>query len=280
MIPLLEPYISRCDPYLDLSKANQYDLTIQFALGGFSFVVSDATTHEPLMLEDYKSADWHTEDKLLDGLRQTMEQKTLSALSFHKVLIAYEGSNNIFVPTDLFTPDEASTYLHFLHHRDGNASTRADKMRNIDAYNIYPMTRHIADRIERLWDNVNIKHHSSLLVDTLAEKEINNETTLFVYTKERNFDLAVMQERNMLFFNTFKFNSKDDFLYFIANAMEQLHLDMRHTPVVFMGSIMPNSEVVSVCEHYIGRLSFASCKTEVPLLKGLPYHSYYIILNQ
>ena len=180
MIPLLEPYISRCDPYLDLSKANQYNLTIQFALGGFSFVVSDATTHEPVMLEDYKSADWNTEDKLLEGLRQTMEQKTLTSLSFNKAYIAYESSYNIFVPSALFTPDEASTFLHFLHHKDVNAGTRADKMRNIDAYTIYPMTRPIADKRECLWDNVNIKHQSSLLVDTIVEKENNDETTLYV----------------------------------------------------------------------------------------------------
>ena len=90
-----------------------------------------------------------------------------------------------------------------------------------------------------------------------------------------------MQNNNMLFFNNFKFNSKDDFLYFIVSTMEQLHLDIHDTPVVFMGSIMPNSEVVSVCEHYIGRLSFAKSSTESnSLVKGLPYHSYYIILNQ
>ena len=95
----------------------------------------------------------------------------------------------------------------------------------------------------------------------------------------RDFDMVIKKEGKLLFFNNFKFNTKDDFAYFMLFAMEQYGLSGHDTPVCFSGLIRPASEIIDLCGRYVKDLNFVEDQHKLSVskaLKAVPFQYYYI----
>ena len=96
----------------------------------------------------------------------------------------------------------------------------------------------------------------SLIKDNL---ERTDDARIYLNVKNQCFEMIVLKEAKLLFYNYFRFKTKEDFLYFVLFSMEQLHLDAEITPVYFMGMIEKDSQVVELVTRYIRDVRF---KTE------------------
>ena len=79
---------------------------------------------------------------------------------------------------------------------------------------------------------------------------------VFVNVKNADFDMVIKKDGKLQFFNNFRFNTKDDFAYFLLFAMEQNSLSGQDTPVTFAGLILPSSEITELCKHYVRDIHF------------------------
>ena len=91
--------------------------------------------------------------------------------------------------------------------------------------------------------------------------------------------MAVFKKGELTFFNNFKFNTKDDFLYFLMFAIEQQKLSAEETSVYVSGMILANSEIMKLCERYIKDIRFIKNGDTIKVseaLKEIPSQYYYI----
>ena len=82
-----------------------------------------------------------------------------------------------------------------------------------------------------------------------------------------------------MFFNNFKFNTKEDFAYFLLFAMEQNGFSGHGTLVCFSGLIRPASEIVDLCGRYVKDLHFVKDPLALKVSKVLddvPFQYYHI----
>ena len=96
--------------------------------------------------------------------------------------------------------------------------------------------------------------------------------------RNRDFDMAIVNDK-LLFFNNFRFNTKDDFAYFMLFAMEQYGFTGQDTPVCFSGLILASSDIINLCGRYIRDIRFVEKPEELKVsepLKGIPYQYYHI----
>ena len=101
----------------------------------------------------------------------------------------------------------------------------------------------------------------------------------FVNVKNHDFDMAILKEGKVHFFNNFKYNTKEDFAYFLFFALEQNGLSGKDTPVVFSGPLLPDSEITELCKHYVKDIRFVEDPHELKICKALdevPFQYYYI----
>ena len=271
----LNPYIATFDAGFGVEKSAQYRLTIQLALGGLSFALFDTRDTRLVGMEYYQSdllADSHD---LFRTLEKALDAKGLNNSTFQSVNCIIDERTNVLVPKALYSPNDNDKWLNFSFNLPKDYSTKYDLLEKHKTFNVYGFPNAMQTKIRAKWAKVDICHSSSVFLKSLPTSE---QPTVWVNVRNRDFDMAIMKDK-LLFFNNFRFKTKEDFSYFLLFAMEQNGLSGENTPVHFSGLLLPSSEIISLCERYIRDIQFVKKPEEFKVseaFKEVPYHYYHI----
>ena len=273
----MNPYISTFGEEFDAEKSSHYRLTIQFALGGLSFALLDTTTQTLVALECYQSDLLSDSDDLFRTMERALGSKGLSIKDFLSVTCLVDNRLCTLVPDALFDATNQTKYLDFAFQIPEGYAIIAEKVKAANCHNVMAWPKALQDKVAAKWPNALFTHTSSVFIDSVMRTETANGAFLLV--RNRDFDMVIKKEGKLLFFNNFKFNTKDDFAYFLLFAMEQYGLSGHDTPVCLSGLIRPASEIVDLCGRYIKDLNFVGDQHKLSVskaLKEVPFQYYYI----
>ena len=278
MTASLNPYISKFDKELDVEKSSQYRLTIQFSLGGLSFALLDATTQTLIALECYQSDLLTDSDDLFRALERALESKGLNNKAFQSVTSLIDNRYSTLVPKTLFNEADAAKYLYFGFQIPEGYTVVSEPLTSMPCHHVFAFPKALHDKLQSKWKEVRITHSSCVFLDSMMQNGV--DTGVFVQVRNRDFDMLIKKEGNLLFFNNFKFNTKEDFAYFLLFAMEQNGCSGQDTPVCFSGLIRPASDIIDLCGRYVKDIRFVDdphtlkvCKT----LEEVPFQYYYTL---
>jgi hypothetical protein len=100
------------------------------------------------------------------------------------------------------------------------------------------------------------KHANSILVSKLLIASKNkDEKKMFVHMNSSHFEIIVVQNQKLLFFNSFDYNTPEDFLYYILFTAEQLNLNPENFPLELIGTIDAESDYYKIAYKYIRNIS-------------------------
>jgi hypothetical protein len=79
-------------------------------------------------------------------------------------------------------------------------------------------------------------------------------------------DITVLGQKKLLFYNSFQFTTKEDFIYYLLFTLEQLRLDTESVKLRLFGDIEESDEIYTICYEYIQHLSiFIPPNTTYPI---------------
>jgi hypothetical protein len=100
------------------------------------------------------------------------------------------------------------------------------------------------------------KHATTILVSKLLIGSKNNpEKKVVVHINSGHFEIIVVQNQKLLFFNSFEYTTPEDFLYYILFTAEQLDLNPEEFPLELIGKIDTESEYYQLAYKYIRNVS-------------------------
>ena len=258
-----------------------YRLTIQFSLGGLSFVLFDTEAHMVTDVELHQSENLKNIDELFRTLEKDLRPRDLKSGNCQSVTCLIDGPTTTLVPKELFHDDDLTKLLGFSHTIPAGYLTAAEEVENLQAYNLFAYPQSLHDLILKRWPDAQICHSITVFLKNLPKSET---PVVYVNVRNRDFDMAIMQDK-LLFFNNFEFKTKVDFCYFILYAMQQQGLSGWETPVWFSGLIQPGSEIIELCRRYLKNIRFVTRPHEFKvkdLLLDVPfqyYYNHYLILK-
>ena len=278
MATSLNPYISKFDAGFDVGKSSQYRMTIQFSLGGFSYALLDVPSNMLIGMECYQSDALADSNDVFQALERALESKELNNKTFHSVVCLIDNRVCTLVPAPLFDAREASTYLDFSFQAMDGQIVLHEELKTEKCVNVFAMPKTLRNRIAAKWEKARITHFSTVFVDA-ALRYAPEGKAAFVNVKSRSFDLAIVDNGHLVFFNNFKFNTKADFAYFLLFALEQNQFSPLDMPVCFSGLILSDSEIIELCSRYVRYLLFIENRNEIRVSEALdeiPFQYYYI----
>ena len=280
MTASLHPYISKFDEGFDVGKTQEYRIAIQFTLGGFSYLIMDAGTNVIVAMESYLSDDLTDEKDIFSTFEKALALNKLNGKKFQSVACIIGSRNYTLIPNELFDEAESSTYLGFLHPTQQNSQILHDNLTDNECVGIYSVSNYLINNIKETWPEAKIVHESSVFLRHISKlAKFKDLTRVYLYVKNRSFDMAVFKNGNLSFFNNFKFNTKDDFLYFLMFAIEQQKISAEETPICVSGMILGDSEILKLCERYIKDIRFIKNRHPIQVSETLieiPSQYYYI----
>jgi len=263
-----------------LTHSKDTKLSIQFNLDGFSFCITNLDTNDIIYFSEYLFNEKQlTPESLLKEIEKIFKTDTHLQNDFSSVLVIHQ--NNLFslVPNQYFSENLLSEYLNFNIKTLATDFIAYDDIECINAKNVYVPYVNINNYLFQNFGEFDYKNHLTVLIEKLIATNHSDENKVFVNVSNNNYDVIVLQQQQLQFCNTFNFQTKEDFIYYILFTFEQLKLDVEKTQVFFIGDIEPESEIYKITYQYIRNIAFLESNNNIFNTLDASKHSNYILLH-
>jgi len=264
-----------------LDKISNNKLSIQINLNGLSFCVLEENINTISYINHLVFDKKLTPFELLDHLKEAFNSIEILQNKFNTVTIIYVNELSTLIPKPLFNEDNLADYLKFNSKILKSDFISHDEISINDSINVYIPYVNINNFIYDKFGTFTYKHFSTVLIDAVLNIEKNvSKPKLYAHVAKNHFEVIVTQKSKLEFYNTFDFVSKEDFIYYILFAIEQLKLNPETLEVVLLGDINKDDDLYNIAYKYIRFVSFGSRQDTFKFShEPASNHSEFILLN-
>ena len=264
-------------------NTSDYYLCLQTGNGGVSYAVFNPDTNKYIPLESLTSG-YPKPGKDTPGLKDVLEEIAWLKQPFLKVFLVVDNPLSTLIPPSLFMEEEAMTYLKFNHPVTEHDTALFNHLKTANVITVFGMTKaDMADAVAT-WNNISFFHSTSVIIESLQinYKNKTDNNTLFLNVRDGGFDLVYFKNNKLHFYNFFRFNTKEDFIYFLLTAIEELQLNPEQLRLMLSGEIDKSSVFYEMIYRYVRTIRFVE-RNEVfgytYLLDDLMGHKQYTLFN-
>ncbi len=257
-------------------------LSIQVSLNGLSFCTLDAD-HRIVAIEQDNFGIQLSPEQVLNKIKHTFDNNLALKENFKTIEVIYQNDLYTLVPKPLFNKDLTKEYLKYNIKVFENDFIAYDELEQHDIVTVYVPYANINNFFFDNFGSFTYKHSSTILTSTLLSQEKNNESiSVFVNMNEKSFDLIIINRGKLILGNTYNHETKEDFLYYLMFATEQLKLNPEDFRLVFLGDIVKDSEYYTITHKYIRKVEFGSQSRKLKLSSDIPKiepHEHFVLLS-
>ena len=256
--------------------ADTYDLSILVGMDRFSFLVSDPQQNI-LLLRSYPFAPEIKDlGELSNPLKDIYINDELLKQTYRTVRIGILNQKNTLIPSDLFVADQKEVYLkNIVPNLEGN-TIYFDALKPMGMVNVYAFDTHFVNQLHGYFPNTKIHHAAASLIlghRKIAENRTGRQICLNV--RQGLLQISLFDNKELLFYNTFIYESSQDFIYYVMLAFDQFQLKPEGNTVHISGQIIQDSEIYHLLFRYIRHLEMMPVPDYYKLgIKGNKMHDY------
>jgi len=240
----------------DNSLENYHRLSIQVSLNGLSFCILDTIGNSVLDSGRVSFKKSLTPYEVEKHLKDLLEKHHIPSKQFISVVVVHSNGIFSFVPEPLFDENELANYLKLNTKILVNDHIAFDALNNLEMVNVYVPFMNINNYIFELFGEFEYKHCGTVLVAAMLNQPVKGKGPLcYVHASENQMDIIVVEQKKLLFYNSFVFQTKEDFIYYILFTLEQLKLAPESIPIKLFGAIEEGDELFNICYTYIKDIS-------------------------
>ncbi|WP_397362629.1 DUF3822 family protein [Olleya sp. R77988] len=235
------------------------ELSIQISLSGLSFCVLNNDNNTILELKSFPFNSKKTPTNLLDAVQHLFNTEALLKQSFVKINIIHVNDWSTLVPKPLFKEDALADYLKFNTKILKTDFITFDDISQNDSVNVYVPFTNVNNFIFDQFGSFTYKHFSTILIEQLLtfEKHTNTQK-VYVNISKFNFELIILNKGELQLYNTFEYNTKEDFIYYLLFTLEQLQLNPETVETVFLGDINEDDDLYQIAYKYIRNVALGN----------------------
>ncbi len=231
-------------------------MSIQVRLNGLSFCTRDSSTGE---ITWYYKEDFNKEYnpvKILQHIENLYKKVEQLNRPVNEVVLLFSHELYTFVPKEFFVEDEASNYLKFSTKILKTDVVDHDHLENRDLVNVYIPYTNITNFLFDKYGEFEYRHSSSVLVEEAFKLGKAETPKAILNTFPGYYDLVIVQDNKLLYCNTFTYETKEDFIYYLLFTLEQLKLEPESLDLYLLGNIKKDSPNYKILYTYVRNIHF------------------------
>ncbi|RZJ25373.1 MAG: DUF3822 family protein, partial [Flavobacterium sp.] len=127
-----------------------------------------------------------------------------------------------------------------------------DEIANYEMNNVYIPYVNVNNFLIDQFGPFTYKNSHSILVARLLELSKNIDSKrVFVHFTKNCFEIVVVQNQKLILFNSFEYQTKEDFLYYLLFTAEQLGLNPETFKLQLLGDISEDSDYFKIAYKYV-----------------------------
>jgi hypothetical protein len=232
-------------------------LSIQVSLNGLSFCCFDSLNHTILSVKEVQFDTFDKaikiEDLFADAFRDNPELKH----TYDEILVIHNNNLSTFVPEPLFDENFLGSYLQYNTKVFKTDFFAFDEISNYNINAVYIPYVNINNFFIDQFGSFDYKHASSILVAKLLDASKNNDDKkMIVNFNLGHFEIIVIQNQKLLLFNSFDYQTPEDFIYYLLFVAEQMSMNPESFKLELLGTITKEDEFYAIAYKYIRNVSF------------------------
>ena len=249
---------------IEQQNSDNNHLSIQLRSNGFSFCIINKDSNQALYFDNLTiKGSSITPQKQIDHITKAFETHEQLQQQFKSIYVVHSNKLATIVPLPFFNKENLGDYLQYNVKLLNNDFIAYDELDSTELVNVYIPYVYLNNFLFDKFGSFDYKHSSSVLIELLLKKNKNSTATKFyVNVEEDIFQIMVLKDKKLQFFNSYSFKSKEDFIYYILFAAEQVHLNPEEFQLIFLGDIEEDSELYKITYNYVRNVSFYSENNE------------------
>tara|TARA_B110000091_G_scaffold212619_1_gene259750 strand:+ start:155 stop:988 length:834 start_codon:yes stop_codon:yes gene_type:complete len=264
-----------------LEKSNNHKLSIQFTLNGFSFCITNLDSQETIHFCKYTfPKTLEAPENLVAHIETIFKEDSSLQEDFKEILVIHQNNLATLVPNTLFREEHLKEYLDFNIKTLATDFFAFDNIDQIEAKNVYVPFVNVNNYLFQNFGEFEYKHSATAFIEKLLQQTTTTiEKAMFVDVWKDQISVVVLENKKVLFSNSFSFTSKEDFIYYLLFTAEQLGLNTNEFPLFFTGDILEDAPIYKITYQYIRNVNFLRSKNKIFMDSKFPNHTHFILLG-
>lgn len=102
---------------------------------------------------------------------------------------------------------------------------------------------------------------------------------MFVHVNETHFEIVVLQNQKLEFYNSFDYKTPEDLIYYILFTAEQLSLNPENFKLEFLGNIDEESPLFEITFKYVRNVSLMNMNFTFNSFTEKENREHFILLH-
>jgi len=261
----------------NIGLASSYHLSIQLGVHHFSYCLLNTTTFTYDYVKKYPLT---SKDNTATEITEIINNDANLKAEFFSQSIAFINFPSTLVPDKLYKEEEAETLLAF--NTKVNGKVLADNIFSQKAYLIYSVPESILNIVSNFFPNAKYKAQESILIQQYSQLNTKNKKA-YLYLNEQKVGITIFNGDKLIFNNSFKYDSKEELLYYVLFSFEQLKLSPDSINVSVFGNIEETDESFSLMYEYIRNIKLGKRPHQFTFpteFNTLADHKYFGLFTQ
>ncbi|WP_339610146.1 DUF3822 family protein [uncultured Planktosalinus sp.] len=241
----------------NLNTNSNSRLSVQVSLNGLSFLMQN---DENKTVEFEKIINFESTlspEEVLNEIQKEFSSNIELSKEIKELTIIHQNNLSTLVPRALFDKAQPENYLKFNSKIFSSDYVDFDELGSFDIINVYVPFANINNYFFERYGAFTFFHFSTRFVETILNDErFGNSKKMFVHLFNKEMSVFVSDGKNILLFNTFLFNTPEDFLYYTLFVAEQLELNPEEFELTLSGEINKEDDYFKLAYNYIRNVSF------------------------
>ena len=260
-------------------------LSIELLPDGFSFAILDVSSFSYQVLLAGESPEGRVgSGGVLRSLLDDPQAGDLLRRPFLKTTVSCFTSQLTLLPNELFIKGDQELLHRFSCRLPEGHTIRIDRMNNLQGFGVYSLPGSLLDTLDEAFPGHRLWNTGSALIESmLANVRMEAlKVDLILHVRRGYFDLILLENNRLVFYNAFSYRIFDDLMYFLFYVLEQFEMDPKRLNTLLAGELSMDSEPYGMLSGYLGKVDFIGRNDAYRYSRGfdeLPHHAHYNLLN-
>lgn len=243
------------DETLDFNKSSQYRLSILIRKNGLSFITLDTVSRKVIAFKEIEVAAFDHYKEYCYFVNKAFKTEAFLEHSFKSIAVIYQSFTALSIPVDLYASEHKRTYFALNTEVAVDEAILSNDIPQLEAKKLFTIPKALFEIIKDHFPESTIYHQTAPVIQSVYKEQAFECVYLNIHPDF--FDIQIFNTDEMLLDNAFKFETKEDLLYFIVYTFEQLGLDPKTQKTILFSELNQNDELIELLKDYFGGLKLA-----------------------
>jgi hypothetical protein len=235
-----------------ITEKSYKKLSIQVSLNGLSFCCRDTLSGQITSFDSIDFKKFPKNFNIENCLWKAILDNSDLTKSYDQITVLHENNLSTFVPKPLFDEEYKGSYLQYNTKVFDTDYFAVDEIGKYEMMNVYVPYVNINNYLIDQFGTFEYQHFSVILVSKLLDLSKNDVSqNMFIHVTQTHFEIIVIQNQKLVLFNSFEYQTTEDFLYYLLFTAEQLHLNPESFKLLILGECTEQDAIYKKAYQYV-----------------------------